>query len=158
MVLADSALRQLVLTDGLIAPYNVSQINPASINLRLGREFIYPPSQRVLHKTEGEELDILSGQLVLGRTEEYIRMPEDLVGMLCLRSTWARKGLDHALAGWVDPGYCGVLTLELSSKLSSISVRVGEPIVQLVVMKLDGRCEKPYSGKYQYDWTVSAAK
>src|SRR5712692_9758259 len=107
------------------------QVGPASIDLRLGTDFIE------LHRLERETLDPIAsseaaqireeravvplgedlilhpGQFILGSTFEFLRMPNHLAGQVLNRSSWARMGLLVATAVFVQPGYSGVLTLEL---------------------------------------------
>ena len=142
-----------------------SQVGPASIDLRLGTEFIE------LHRLErktldpvvrddplfreekivvplGEELILHPGQFVLGGTLEFLGMPLHLCGEVLNRSSWARMGLLVATAVFVQPGYSGVLTLELVNMGNvPMTLRPGLRIAQLVVMRLEGKTELSYAHK-----------
>lgn len=152
MICSDVELRQLC-REGLVEPFHDALINPASINLRLGDQFfVYNTHGQVEYNlNEGERslaLWIEPGQFILAHTMETVRIPRGYCGQIFLRSTYARKGLNHALAGWIDPGFKGQITLELSSAVP-VLVSAGEAICQLVVSKLAVPAEQPYQGRYQ---------
>jgi dCTP deaminase len=86
------------------------------------------------------------GILYLGSTEP-IRMPKTHAGFLQMRSTWARRGLGHKYAGYIDPGFYGEITLELET-LVEVYIPVGERICQVVYQRLTAPTEAPYTGKY----------
>lgn len=147
-----------------------TQIGPASIDLRLGTDFIE------LHRLERETLDPFAkslepeareervfvpmgddlilhpGQFILGATLEFLGMPLHLSGEVLNRSSWARMGLIVATAVFVQPGYSGVLTLELVNMGSvPLRLRPGLRIAQLVVSQLPDKTSVGYgkvSGKY----------
>jgi dCTP deaminase len=139
------------------------QVGPASIDLRLGTDFIE------LHRLERETLDPMEnespaqireerlvvplgehlilhpGHFILGASLEFIRMPLDLAGEVLNRSSWARMGLMVATAVFVQPGYSGVLTLELVNMGNvPMKLRPGLRIAQLVVMQMGGDTSKGY--------------
>ena len=163
--MARSLADRLVITPML----DPTQIGPASIDVRLATEFIE------LHRLErgtldpiadgepanvreervnvrlGEEIILHPGQFILGSTLEFIRMPTNLCGEVLNRSSWARVGLLVATAVFVQPGYRGVLTLELVN-VGAVPMRLrpGLRIAQLVVFHLDGSTGHSYesTGKY----------
>jgi dCTP deaminase len=133
--------------NGGVTPFDPENVNPASIDLRLGKCSInLHPHQKSKFKTSS--LTIWPGEAILASTIEYIKMPKNAAGVVYLKSSLARLGLDHALAGWVDPGFEGQLTMELHAH-RPITLHAGQPIIQLVLMKTDGPVSKPYDGKYQ---------
>jgi dCTP deaminase len=71
-----------------------------------------------------------------------------MAGAVYLKSSMARLGLDHALAGWVDPGFEGNLTLELHAH-REITLHAGQRVVQIVLFDIDQTALRPYSGKYK---------
>jgi dCTP deaminase len=132
-----------------------TQIGPASVDLRLGTEFIelkrlergtldpFANETEVRSREErlsvglGEHLVLHPGQFVLGATLEFLRMPRHLAGEVLNRSSWARMGLIVATAVFVQPGYAGVLTLELVNMGSvPMVLHPGLRIAQLVVSRL----------------------
>jgi dCTP deaminase len=131
---------------GGIQPYDPALVNPASIDLRLGGEFINLETQLRLRT---DEITIKPGQAILATTLEYIVMPSLYAGAVYLKSSMARLGLDHALAGWVDPGFHGELTLEFHSH-RPVTLRKGQKVCQLVLYRLEAKPDRDYqiTGRY----------
>jgi dCTP deaminase len=107
-----------------------------------------PPQNLTEHVELGpdEPFVVHPGEFVLGRTEEYIEMPDDLVSRVEGKSSLGRLGLIvHATAGFVDPGFRGTLTLEITN-LTRVPIKLwaGKPIAQLSFMTLDRPAERPY--------------
>lgn len=158
----------------VVAPLlSPSQVGSASIDLRLGTEFLLLKRtesagldpRRADIQTEilesqdlqripmgGEPLWLHPNQFVLGATLEYVRMPNHLAGYLLGRSSWARVGLIVATALMVQPGFAGNLTLELVNMGESpVGLYPGLRIAQLAVHLLPSKTEHPYmfgGGKY----------
>jgi len=142
------------------------QIQPASVDLRLAREFlVYKPAQiacldpqqpETLHAAtervnvpEGEAFILHPGEFALGSTIERVRIPHDLVARVDGRSSIGRLAVVvHATAGFVDPGFEGQITLELSN-LGRIPVRLhpGMRIAQIVLHQLTSAVERPYGSE-----------
>jgi len=96
-----------------------------------------------------QDLSIASKQFVLGSSMEYFNIPLDCVGMICDKSTHARRGLSlfNTIA---EAGWRGYLTLELFNASDIIiELKVGDPIAQVIFLSLDAPTEQPYDGKYQ---------
>lgn len=86
---------------------------------------------------------------VLASTVEYFDMPDDVLGVVHDKSTWARLGLTVQNTV-IDPGFAGFITLELvSHSRLGIKLTAGMPIAQVVFHRLEAPAEKPYEGKYQ---------
>lgn len=96
-----------------------------------------------------EDIIVPVGKGVLASSMEHFRLPDDVQGRLCDKSSWARKML--AVQNTVlEPGWYGYLTLELSNHGEKpIEIVKGSPIAQLVFHQLDEPTELPYTGKYQ---------
>ena len=96
-----------------------------------------------------EDVFLWPGRFILASTVEYFDMPNDLVGIVHDKSTWARRGL--AVQNTViEPGWRGYLTLELTMHAWRFQrIRAGTGIAQIMFHRLDQPAEKPYSGKYQ---------
>ena len=161
-VLSDGTIRRLV-ADGrvVIDPWDPDMVQPASVDLRLGDSFRVfhnhlapaidldrPPE----HLTELIVIDpdksfvIHPGEFVLGATLERVQLPDDVVARIEGKSSLGRLGLIvHATAGFVDPGFEGTLTLEITN-LTRIPIILwpGKPIAQLSFMALDRPAERPY--------------
>ena len=163
MILCDSSLRALI--PSMIRDYDESLINPASIDIRIGRKVLY---ESVSHIGEWMSHDLVSshnfwlapGQFVLVDTYEYITIPNGYAAHLYLKSSIARQGYNHNLAFWVDPGWSGVLTMEIQNTRSTtpLLLTYGMRFAQIVVQMLDHPSKKPYNGKYQHATTVESSK
>lgn len=101
-------------------------------------------------------------EFVLAETLEEFRLPDCIAGQLALKSSRAREGIEHLLAGYVDPGYAGRLTLELQNARSMHAVPLwpGMRIGQIVFHTLTVLPSKDYSktGRYHGDTQVQASK
>jgi dCTP deaminase len=94
-------------------------------------------------------LNIPPGGFNLAVTVERLAMPRDLLGHLCDKSSWARRGISVKNTIF-EPGWCGYPTLEISNHGPAVVViPAGAPIAQLIFLVLDEPTEMPYSGKYQ---------
>lgn len=161
MILSDQTIRQMLDERTLtITPLNPEQIQPASVDIRLGCTFsvvedtssgIITLDNSICYKTiEADTYLILPGQFVLATTMEYFKLPDDLTAFVEGRSSLGRMGLFIQNAGWVDPGFRGEITLELyNANRFAIELRAGRRIGQLVFAKMDAPTLHPYNGKYQ---------
>lgn len=154
---------------GMVTPFLPELINPASIDVRLGDALLIESAQSPelvpypLHKhTESNPYLLVPGQFVLGHTLEYVRIPNDLCSQFSLKSSRAREGIEHLLAGWIDPGFHGVITLELvnSRQLHPLPIWPGMRIGQLTMLRMDQRPLRGYAetGRYQGAETVEPSK
>ena len=159
-ILCDRDLK-LLMQDGLIQNPDYSLVNPASIDIRLGakvyRELGHGDFQ-ALRIDDG--LVVAPGEFVLISTYEYICVPNGYAMDLRLKSSTARLGWDHSLAFWVDPGWKGVLTMEIRNVLryNSLTLTPGMRFAQAIVHMLSGPSDIPYQGRYQFATSVEAAK
>ena len=144
----------------VIEPLEARQIQPASVDIRLGNTFsvvedssagIIDLEREIRYKTiETDKYLLLPGQFVLATTMEYIALPEDLTAFVEGRSSLGRMGLFIQNAGWVDPGFRGEITLELyNANRCAIELTAGRRVGQLVFARMDAPAQKPYDGKYQ---------
>jgi dCTP deaminase len=161
-VLSDGTIRRLVEEGRVrIDPWDPAMVQPASVDLKLGPSFRVfhnhriqtidladPPKDLTEHVQvgDGDTFVIHPGEFVLGRTEEWVELPDDVVARIEGKSSLGRLGLIcHATAGFVDPGWKGTLTLEITNFNSvPIVLRPGLPIAQLSLMALDRPAERPY--------------
>ena len=161
MILSDQTIRRMLEEKSLvIEPLEERQIQPASVDIRLGNTFsvvedssagIIDLEREIRYKTiETEKYLLLPGQFVLATTMEYIALPEDLTAFVEGRSSLGRMGLFIQNAGWVDPGFRGEITLELyNANRCAIELTAGRRVGQLVFAWMDAPALKPYNGKYQ---------
>lgn len=161
MILSDKTIQNMLQAHTLtITPLEPGQIQPASVDIRLGRTFsivedsstgILTMDKSISYKTiETDRYLLLPGQFVLATTMEYFALPDDLTAFVEGRSSLGRMGLFIQNAGWVDPGFEGEITLELfNANRCAIELQAGRRVGQLVFAKMDDIAEHPYRGKYQ---------
>lgn len=191
MYLADFQLAELCEKHGLVSPYDLTRVNPASIDLTLGRDFVNLSPYVIYYQLrdtkepsiwtgaapgerfEADLIQLEPSRALLATTAERVKIPDTsltvnhlyaerfgnviappllipaCIGELRLKSSAARNGLDHALAGWIDPGFDGTLTLELHSH-RPIELRAGKAYVQLVAAAMLAAPSKSYqqTGRY----------
>ena len=166
MVLSDRTIRAEI-DAGRVAidPFDPALVQPSSVDVRVDRRFRvfnnarYPyidvrqPMEGLTELVEvagDEEPFILHpGEFVLGQTLERVTLPDDLVARLEGKSSLGRLGLlIHSTAGFVDSGFSGNLTLELSNVANlPITIYHRMPIGQLSFMRMDGPVERPYGSR-----------
>lgn len=143
MMLPDWKIRKEI----LIEPFSEESLQPAGYDLRVGREAYL--EGRVLDVEEEGKLVIPPKTHALVLTMERVRLPDDVMGDMKLRSSLAREGLLGSFA-WVDPGWDGNLTLALfNSSNEPIELYYGERFVQIAFIRLEGPARNPYRGNYQ---------
>jgi dCTP deaminase len=172
VVLSDGAIRRLV-ADGRIGidPYDESLLQPSSLDVRVDRLFrVFRNSRYPYIDVKAEQDDLTElvevaddeafilhpGEFVLGSTLERVSLPDDLVARLEGKSSLGRLGLlIHSTAGFIDPGWDGHVTLELSNVANlPITIYAGMKIGQLSFVQLSEPAERPYGAgglgsKYQ---------
>ncbi len=161
-VLSDATIMEMVARGSIrIEPWQPALVQPASVDLRLGDSF------RVFHNHRIAAIDLRDppeniteevrigadgtfvihpGEFCLGRTLEWVELPDDIVARIEGKSSLGRLGLIvHATAGFCDPGWKGTLTLELNN-LTRVPIKLyaGLPIAQLSFMALDRPALRPY--------------
>jgi dCTP deaminase len=147
-------------------PFDAAMVQPSSVDVRLDRFFRvfenhrYPhidpseeqPDLTRLVEPDGDEPFILHpGEFVLGSTYELVTLPDDVAARLEGKSSLGRLGLlTHSTAGFIDPGFSGHVTLELSN-VATLPIKLwpGMKIGQLCFFRLSSPAEHPYgSSKY----------
>ncbi len=149
-----------------LEPYDEAMVQPSSIDVRLDRFFRlfdnhkYPyidPAQdqpdltRLVEVERSESFVLHPGEFVLGSSYEVVSLPDDIAARLEGKSSLGRLGLlTHSTAGFVDPGFTGHVTLELSNVATlPIMLWPGMKIGQLCFFRLSSAAESPYgSEKY----------
>lgn len=162
VLLSDRDIRSN-LDSGRIAldPYDPAMIQPASIDVRLDRWFrlfdnhryaVIDPSQeqpeltRLVDVGPDEPFILHPGEFVLGATYERVTLPSDIAARLEGKSSLGRLGLlTHSTAGFIDPGFTGHVTLELSNTATMpIKLWPGMKVGQLCFFQLSSPAEHPY--------------
>src|SRR3954451_20802114 len=162
MLLSDRDLKA-ALADGRLGltPYDEAMVQPSSIDVRLDRYFRVFANHRYTHIDPAVEQDDLTelvepsgdepfilhpGEFVLGSTYEVISLSDTLASRLEGKSSLGRLGLvTHSTAGFIDPGFSGHVTLELSN-LANLPIKLypGMKIGQICVFTLSSPSEHPY--------------
>jgi dCTP deaminase len=162
MILSDRDIRSEIDAGRIVIdPYTADAVQPSSVDLHVGSRFrvfrnnrtaVIDPRQEQPDLTElveisGDEPFILHpGEFVLGATLERVGLPDDLVARLEGRSSLGRLGLMiHSTAGYVDPGFEGTLTLELSN-VANLPIKLydGMKIGQISFQRLSSPAEIAY--------------
>jgi dCTP deaminase len=127
-----------------VEPFDPAQVNPASLDLRLGNEFVDMATGREYVLEPGERFYMHSGRGVLAITQEHITIPPTYAADLKMKTTPCRMGVNHSMAGWIDPGYAGQLTLTLDAMRDAVLVP-GTRICQIIIYSLGKMPTKPYN-------------
>lgn len=169
MILADFQIRALC-ESGMVTPFDPSLVNPASLDLRLGSNILIESAEgpelvpySLAHHTADDPYRLVPGQFVLAETQETFNLPNNLAGQFVLKSSRAREGLQHLLAGYCDPGWHGSrLTLELKNvrQLHWVGIWPGLKIGQMKFLCMDARPLASYAevGRYNRDQGVTASR
>ena len=162
MLLSDRDLRA-ELDAGRVGldPYDPGMVQPSSVDVRLDRYFRVFENHRYPHIDPAEEQPDLTrmveagsdeafilhpGEFVLAATYEVVTLPDDIAGRLEGKSSLGRLGLlTHSTAGFIDPGFSGHVTLELSN-VATLPIKLwpGMKIGQLCLFRLSSPAEHPY--------------
>ena len=165
MILQDSQISQLLPTlfpDHWESLGVGGRVQPASVDLTIMGPLcrVAAPAGVSLRPGRSEMVEVNSwvlkpGVLYLVSTRERIVMPRDLVGRVDGRSSWGRVGLRiHSTAGFIDPGFCGNITLELDIAGPPVEIQEGDSICQVSFHALLGSAERPYGEKSKYQGQI----
>ncbi len=170
MILSDRSIREEIEAGRIVIdPFDAECVQPSSIDLHVDAQFRVfansrypfidvkidqPDMTELVEVTNGEPFILHPGEFVLGSTLERVALPDDLVARLEGKSSLGRLGLlIHSTAGYVDPGWDGYLTLELSNVANlPITLYPGMKIGQISFFRLTTPAESPYGSagnKYQ---------
>lgn len=162
MILSDGTIRKQLRDEHLFIdpPPEDWQLQPASVDLTLDSRFMSPYDE--IETLADKTYVLLPGDCVLASTEQWIEIPDDLVARVEGKSSWGRKFLMvHSTAGFIDPGFKGRVTLELTN-LSRVSqmLTVGRAIAQISFQYVDQPVVRPYGtpalrSHYQFQESVT---
>jgi len=165
MILSDaSILEEIAAGRIVIDPFDPTCVQPSSVDLHVDARFRVfansrypyidvrremPDLTELVEVGPGEPFILHPGEFVLGSTAERVRIPDDLVARLEGKSSLGRLGLlIHSTAGYVDPGWDGYLTLELSNVANlPITIYPGMKIGQVSFFRLSGPAARPYGSE-----------
>ncbi|MGA0866608.1 MAG: dCTP deaminase [Candidatus Nanopelagicaceae bacterium] len=162
MLLSDRDIKEQISQKRVgVEPFDPAMVQPSSVDVRLDRFFRVfenhryseidpsveqPELTRELEVAADEHFILHPGEFVLASTYEVITLPDDIAGRLEGKSSLGRLGLlTHSTAGFIDPGFSGHITLELSN-VANLPVKLfpGMKIGQLCLIKLSSPAEHPY--------------
>lgn len=168
MLLSDRDIRAELESGRIgLTPTEPEMVQPSSVDVRLDRYFrlfdnhkyaVIDPSldqpelTRLIEVDPNEGFILHPGEFVLGSTYEQVRLPDDVAARLEGKSSLGRLGLlTHSTAGFIDPGFDGHVTLELSN-VATLPIRLwpGMKIGQLCFFKLSSPAERPYGAGATY--------
>lgn len=154
MILNDTAIRRLVEDGNVYVPVvreefgeiEDSQIQPASLDVRLGDEFVdHVTARRIFLEAEGGSFMLHPGECILASLVERFVIPADLVARVEGKSSWARRFLTVHSAGFIDPGFRGDITMELKNDGGlTLELRPGQVIAQLSFHRMEAPAVRPY--------------
>jgi dCTP deaminase len=169
MILCDFEILDLC-RQGMVQGFDSELINPASLDVRLGDTLLIESTQsRELvpypfgEHTAEDPYPLRPGQFVLAQTMEVFNLPANIAAQFMLKSSRAREGLEHLMAGYCDPGWHGsVLTMELhnSRQLWQQLLYPGMKIGQMVFHRMSQPPARSYAetGRYNLDQSVRGSK
>lgn len=159
----------------LVRPFYPEFLGPASLDLHLASRFASPkPIEAFIYKNghlykphpdsfsteiralpanqdHNIEVEIVlqPQQVILCHSQEYVMIPNDLVGDLSMRSSYARMWIDHSSANRIWPGFEGTITYELRNDgPEPVKLRSGDRVLQLGFIQMTAPAERPYDGLY----------
>jgi deoxycytidine triphosphate deaminase len=149
----------------LVSPYEPANVNPASIDLRLGDLIRQATPVGWTEPVPFENYLLSPGQFVLCHSLEYVQIPTSAAAILVLKSSMGRQGLNHLHSGWGDPGFGlgkgAQWTFELQNVAPwPIMLKAGQRIIQIVMMDLVAPPEVDYrqTGNYVYQTGPTIAR
>lgn len=157
-LLCDRTIGELIESGEIgLEPYDRTLLQPASVDIRLDRWFrVFVPGRPIdpaaetdmaMHEVEdGAAFCLMRGGFALASTLERVRLPDGVAARVEGKSSIGRLGIMiHSTAGWIDPGFNGHITLEISNVAPApVLLYPGMRIGQLAFMPLDRRAQVPY--------------
>lgn len=158
-ILSDHTLHDML--DELVLPADHELVNPASVDVRIGKNALIENEDGLLVPWDFENqgpMYISAGGFLLVETYEKVIVPNWLAVELKLKSSMARMGWNHSLAFWIDPGWNGILTMEIiNQRKIPLNLVYGQRFAQMIFHELN-RPATPYNGRYQGAGGVENAK
>lgn len=161
MILPDHTIRQLCEQQAMVVPFNAELLNPASLDVTLGRLImVESPTDRAMqlidisHCTEQSPYLLQPACFILAETEEIFNLPDHVAAQFMLKSSRAREGFEHLMAGYCDPGWHGSrLTMEITNarRLWPLQLWPGMKIGQMVFFQMQGQPDRSYAVTGHYN-------
>ena len=162
MIINDTQLFTLA-QQGLISPFHKENLQGSSIDLTLGTAIQIETPTGALNAMKPFLLQdkpymLRPGEFILAHTDEKIHLPDDVCGMILLRSSAARAGYEHSFAGWIDPGFQGTIVAELRNNLSNhmLPIEPGMRLLQMVLIRMSLPAANPYGVRGNYQNQIGA--
>lgn len=149
--------------DGMVTPFDAANVNPASIDLRLGTSYRRDTDNGWSYELQmpPEGIWLQPGEFVLCCSMETVAIPVDAVAHLYSKSSTGRMGIEHLHAGLGDPGFCGQWTFELHNVARSPRLLVpGKRYMQMEIIDMVAPPTRDYSvtGRYQHQVGATPAR
>jgi len=169
----DRFIKQMIANDEIaITPYDESNVEPASVDLRLDNTFIETvetgqvidtrdPSTQNANQFTADSITLAPGEQILGSTKEKIELPDYVEAEVTGRSSLGRLFVEvHKTAGFCDPGFKGQITLEIQNhNKNPVTLYSGQRICQIIFRELMAKAERPYGHEgSQYQNQTGATK
>jgi dCTP deaminase len=161
VILPDHAIRHLCQQEAMVVPFNPELLNPASLDVTLGWHVMeeVPDTDEmqlvdITYNTAEDPYLLQPGCFVLAETQEIFNLPDTVAAQFVLKSSRARQGFEHLLAGYCDPGWHGSrLTMEITNarKLRPLALWPGMKIGQMVFFQMAQRPDRDYSVTGHYN-------
>jgi dCTP deaminase len=170
VILSDWQIRSHAEQGAMVEPFDLALVNPASIDVRLGNHLMIEVADErelididISKRTEEHPYWLLPNEFCLAETLETFNLPRFIAGQFVLKSSRAREGYEHMLAGFCDPGWHGSkLTLELKNarRFHDLPLYPGLKIGQMVFHRMCASPLRDYSetGRYNEDVKVAASR
>jgi len=160
-ILCDLEIRQLCEQQQMVWPFRPELLNPASLDLTLGNEIMIEVADQrdlvrmdISERTEQDPYWMLPNEFCLAETVEQFNLPNTISAQFVLKSSRAREGYNHMLAGWCDPGWNNSkLTLELKNNLRHhrLPLYSGLKIGQMVFHRMSSTPARSYAVTGHYN-------
>ncbi len=151
MILSDRQIKEAITNgDILIDPFEESQVQSATYDLRVGLQAATTSTKRLIDIRKDGYLLLKPGDFAIITVLEKLHLGTSYTGRFGLRSKYARKGLIATTGPQIDPGYKGRIIIGLTNLTPKpVSLPYKDDLISVEFHKLDEPCENPYSGPYQ---------
>jgi len=146
-MLCDSEIKNWCVNTGLVDPFVESNLQPSSLDLTLGNEFIIDVGLDTEKTIFAESYAISPHEFILGTTVETFNLPRHITAKVCGKSTGAREGKAMEFAGHIDPGFFGQITFEIVNHGAKERILKAGDVVAQAEFYLHKPCTRDYHDK-----------